>query len=450
MTTGQDDIFSDAIRRLDSAATFAKIDGEALEKLRHPKSILQVSIPVRMDDGSLRVFQGYRVRYDDTRGPTKGGIRFHPDVSLAEVKALAFWMTCKCAVVGIPFGGGKGGIIVDPKQLSRMELERLSRGFIERVADFIGPETDIPAPDVYTNAMIMGWMMDEYSKIRRQCTPAVITGKPNPLGGSLGRDDATGRGAYYCIKELEKLNEWQPTKMHVAVQGFGNAGQHVARLLHADGYHIVAISDSRGGVHRPDGLDIPCLIETKNKTRRVDAVYCETSVCDCPACGSLECECGDSHEAKSKKITNAELLELDVDILIPSALENQITAANAGQIKAPVVVEVANGPITTSADQILAKQDTLVVPDILANAGGVTVSYFEWTQNRAGYYWTQEEVQDRLHVIMAREFNAIYKLMTLLRIDMRTAAYVQALNRVSAAIESLGTSRYFSNGMVST
>ncbi len=454
MTTGQEDIFSDAIQRLDRAAEFAEIDAEALEKLRNPKSILQVSIPLRMDDGSLRVFQGYRVRYNDTRGPTKGGIRFHPNVHLGEVKALAFWMTCKCAVVGIPFGGGKGGVIVDPKQLSRTELERLSRGFIEQVADFIGPETDIPAPDVYTNAMIMGWMMDEYSKIRRQRTPAVITGKPIPLGGSLGRGDATGRGAYYCIKELEKLKDWQPADIRVAVQGFGNAGQHVARLLHADGYRVVAISDSRGGVYHPDGLDIPCLIETKNRTRRIDAVYCEGSVCDCPVCGSEECQCedchcGDGHGTKSKTIDNAALLELDVDILIPAALENQITEGNASRIKAPVIVEVANGPTTSRGDEILAKRDTLVVPDILANAGGVTVSYFEWVQNRAGYYWTEKEVQSRLRTIMSDEFHLIYDLMENKGIDMRTAAYAHALNRISAAIESLGTNTYFSNDMVS-
>ncbi len=451
MTTGHDDIFSDALRRLDRAAEFAEIDAEALEKLRTPKSVLQVSIPLRMDDGSLRVFQGYRVRYDDTRGPTKGGIRFHPNVDLNEVKSLAFWMTCKCAVVGIPFGGGKGGIIVDPKQLSRTELERLSRGFIAQIADFIGPETDIPAPDVYTNAMIMGWMMDEYSKICRQRTPAVITGKPIPLGGSLGRDDATGRGAFYCIKEIEKLKDWQPTDIRVAVQGFGNAGQHVARLLHDDGYRLVAISDSRGGVYRPDGLDIPSLIETKNRTRRVDAVYCEGSVCDCPVCGAEGCQCEDcncseGNGVKSEKIDNAQLLELDVDILIPAALENQITADNASRIKAPLIVEVANGPITSDADEILAKRNTLVVPDILANAGGVTVSYFEWVQNRAGYYWTQEEVQSRLQTIMIKEFHLIYDLMTDKSIDMRTAAYVHALNRISAAVESLGTNKYFSNG----
>ena len=448
MTTGQDDLFSDAIQRLDRAAEFAEIDGEALERLRHPKSILQVSIPVRMDDGSLRVFQGFRVRYDDTRGPTKGGIRFHPDVDLGEVKALAFWMTCKCAVVGIPFGGGKGGVIVDPKQLSRMELERLSRGFIEQIADFIGPETDIPAPDVYTNAMIMGWMMDEYSKIRRQRTPAVITGKPIPLGGSLGRDDATGRGAYYCIKELEKRKDWQPADVRVAVQGFGNAGQHVARLLHADGYRIVAISDSRGGIFRAEGLDIPRAIELKQQGQAVGGVYSERSVCDCPVCGCAECKCTTTDPATGESISNAELLELEVEVLIPAALENQITADNAGRIKAPVIVEVANGPTTTGADEILAKQGALVVPDILANAGGVTVSYFEWAQNHAGYYWTQEEVQDRLHRIMAREFNAIYHLIGERNIDMRTAAYTHALNRISQAIESLGTSRFFSNHVV--
>lgn len=438
-------IFDDAIRRLDRAAEFADMDGEALERLRHPKAVLQVSIPVRMDDGSLQIFQGFRVRHDDTRGPTKGGIRFHPDVHPGEVKALAFWMTCKCAVAGIPFGGGKGGVIVDPKQLSRMELERLSRGFIEQVADFIGPETDVPAPDVYTNPMIMGWMMDEFSKIRRQRTPDVITGKPIPLGGSLGRDDATGRGAYYCIKELERHKGWQPADIRVAIQGFGNAGQHVARLLHGDGYRIVAISDSRGGIYREQGLDIPRAIELKNQRTAVSDVYAGRSVCDCPVCGCAECHCDPKDSATGDVITNAKLLELDVDVLIPAALENQITNENVERISAPVVVEVANGPTTSDADDALARKGTLVVPDILANAGGVTVSYFEWTQNRSGYYWTEDEVQERLQTIMAREFNTIYDLMTEKQIDMRTAAYAHALNRLSDAIEAQGTSRFFSN-----
>jgi len=428
MSIQDTNIFEDAIRRLDRAFQYAEIDQEAVERLKHPKQILEVSIPVRMDDGSLRVFTGFRVRHDDTRGPTKGGIRYHPDVNLAEVKALAFWMTFKCAVAGLPYGGAKGGVIVNPKELSRMELERLTRGFVEQIADFIGPETDVPAPDVYTNAMIMGWMMDEYSKIHRRRTPAVVTGKPIPLGGSLGRDDATGRGAYHCIKELEQKRGWKPEEIRVAVQGFGNAGQHVARLLQADGYRVLAVSDSRGGIYKSDGFDIPSLIHVKNESRKLAAVYCEESVCEV---------------VEADTITNEQLLELDVDLLIPAALENQITKENADRIQAPVIVEVANGPITGDADQILNEKAKLVVPDILANAGGVTVSYFEWVQNKAGYYWTLDEVHSRLHEIMSREFNAVYDFMEQKGIDMRTAAYAIALNRIGEAIASQGTVRYF-------
>ena len=428
MSIQDTNIFEDAIRRLDRAFQYAEIDQEAVERLKHPKQILEVSIPVRMDDGSLRVFTGFRVRHDDTRGPTKGGIRYHPDVNLDEVKALAFWMTFKCAVAGLPYGGGKGGVIVNPKELSRMELERLTRGFVEQIADFIGPETDVPAPDVYTNAMIMGWMMDEYSKIHRRRTPAVVTGKPIPLGGSLGRDDATGRGAYHCIKELEQKRGWKPEEIRVAVQGFGNAGQHVARLLQADGYRVLAVSDSRGGIYKSDGFDIPSLIHVKNESRKLAAVYCEESVCEV---------------VEADTITNEQLLELDVDLLIPAALENQITKENADRIQAPVIVEVANGPITGDADQILNEKAKLVVPDILANAGGVTVSYFEWVQNKGGYYWTVDEVHSRLHEIMSREFNAVYDFMEQKGIDMRTAAYAIALNRIGEAIASQGTVRYF-------
>ncbi len=424
----EDGVFADAIRRLDRAFEFAEIDAEALERLKHPKAILEVSVPVRMDDGSLRIFPGYRVRHDDTLGPTKGGIRYHPDVDVDEVKALAFWMTFKCAAVGLPFGGAKGGVAVNPKELSRMELERLSRAFIEEIADFIGPETDIPAPDVYTNSMIMGWMMDEYSTIRRQRTPAVITGKPIPLGGSLGRDDATGRGAYLCIKELERKRNWDPSQMRVAVQGFGNAGQNVARLLHADDYRIVAVSDSRGGIFNADGFDVPSLIHAKNESLRLQAVYCEGSVCQV---------------VDNETITNAQLLELDVDLLLPAALENQITEENAARIKAPFIVELANGPTTSEADAILVENGTLVVPDILANAGGVTVSYFEWTQNKSGYYWTLDEVHQRLQTIMVSAFNNIYDLMLEKQTDMRTAAYAHALGRIGNAIESLGTQRFF-------
>jgi glutamate dehydrogenase (NADP+) len=350
-------------------------------------------------------------------------------VDLSEVTALAFWMTFKCAVMGLPYGGGKGGVIVNPKELSRMELERLTRGFIEQIADFIGPETDVPAPDVYTNAMIMGWMMDEYSKIHRQRTPAVITGKPIPLGGSLGREDATGRGAYYCIKEVEAARGWKPQDIRVAVQGFGNAGQHVVRLLHEDGYRVVAVSDSTGGIYREDGFDVPSLIRMKNESRRLKAVYCEGSVCEAVA---------------AESISNEQLLELNVDLLIPAALENQITSHNANRINAPVVVEVANGPVTSAADKVLNAKGTLVVPDILANAGGVTVSYFEWVQNRAGLYWTLDQVHQRLHEMMSTQYRAVHELMIDRQIDMRTAAYALALTRIGEAIESQGTARYFS------
>src|SRR3990167_3602037 len=273
-------LFEDALSQLDQAAQFSHADPETIERLKYPQSVLIVSIPVRMDNGALKIFTGYRVRHNDSRGPTKGGIRYHPDVTLDEVKALAFWMTLKCAVMGLPYGGAKGGITVDPKHLSRLELERLSRGYIEQVANFIGPHTDIPAPDVYTNPMIMGWMMDEYSKIVRSHNPGVITGKPIELGGSLGRDDATGRGGYYCIKELERHRQWNPKEIRVAIQGFGNAGQHVAQLLHRDGYKIVAVSDSGGGIYRQEGFDVPSLIRMKKETKRVQAVYCEGSVCE--------------------------------------------------------------------------------------------------------------------------------------------------------------------------
>ena len=429
MVCETDVIFNSAIARLDAAFPYADIGEEALEKLKHPKAILQVSIPVRMDDGGLRIFTGYRVRHDDTRGPTKGGIRYHPDVNLDEVKALAFWMTAKCAVVQLPYGGAKGGVICNPKELSRMELERLSRGYMEAMADFIGPDTDVPAPDVYTNAMIMGWMMDEYSTIVRKHTPAVITGKPIPLGGSLGREDATGRGAYYVIKEIEKQRGWDPQKIRVAVQGFGNAGQHCVRLLHADGYKIVAVSDSKGGVYKEDGFDVPSLIQIKNESRKLQGVYCNGAFREI-----VEHDC----------ISNEELLQLDVDILIPAALENAITEKNAAKIKALLIVEVANGPVTHEADEILDHdKNRVIVPDILANAGGVTVSYFEWVQNKAGFYWTEEEVHSRLQPIMAREYANICDLMQRHDITMRQAAYTHSLSRMGKAIESQGTREYF-------
>lgn len=427
-----DNIFTDALTHLDQAAQHLDIEPETIARLKHPQSALEVGIPVRMDDGSLEVFTGYRVRYSTIRGPAKGGIRFHPDVSVAEVKALSFWMTIKCAVVDVPFGGGKGGVIVDPKRLSRLELERLSRGYIEMVADFIGPHRDVPAPDVYTNAMVMGWMADEYSKIVRRCLPGVITGKPISMGGSLGREDATGRGAYYCIKELEKMRNWNPADIRVAVQGFGNAGQHVAALLHRDGYRVVAVSDSQGGIYKEEGFDVPSLIHAKLETKKVQAVYCEDSVCEI---------------IPAQQITNEELLALDVDILIPAALENVIHAGNAASIKAPVVVEVANGPVTSDADKPLTDNGIMVIPDILANAGGVTVSYFEWVQNNTGDYWTVKKVHERLRAKMTENFNTIYDLMLEKKIPMRTAAYVHGLSRLRDAVHAQGTHSYFAETM---
>lgn len=426
-------IFSDALKRLDEAMQYVNVPPEVLERLRYPQAALEVSIPVRRDNGEKQYYTAFRVRHNSSRGPTKGGIRFHPGVTLDEVKALSFWMTCKCAIVGLPFGGAKGGVVVDPKTLSPMELERLSRGYIAQVADFIGPNVDIPAPDVYTNPMIMGWMMDEYSKIKRRYSPAVITGKPIALGGSQGRNDATGRGAYYCIRELEKKRGWRPQDIKVAVQGFGNAGQHVALLLHEAGYRIVAVSDSQGGIYRPEGFDVPSLVQAKQASRRVKAVYCQGSVCE---------------SVDATEITNEDLLALDVDLLLPCALEDVITVENASDIKASVIVELANGPVTSEADAMLHARDILVIPDVLANAGGVTVSYFEWVQNKNGWYWTEKEVHQRLHELMTKQFSEIMSLMQHHKCSMRTAAYIQALQHLSLSVGAQGTQSYFSSELV--
>ena len=426
-------LFSDASQRLDEALEYASISEDAIERLKLPKSSLKVSIPVRMDSGELRIFPGYRVRYDDTRGPTKGGIRYHQDVSSDEVQSLAFWMTFKCAVANLPFGGGKGGITVNPKELSPFELERLSRGYIDAVADFIGPDIDIPAPDVYTNQMIMGWMVDEYSIIKRQITPAVITGKPLTMGGSLGRDTATAMGAFFTIEATwPKLGlNGSPADTTVAVQGFGNAGAIVAELLFNAGYKVVAVSDSKGGVYQREGLDIPSVRQFKDSTRTLKAVYCEDSVCSIV-----------EHET----ITNEELLALDVDILAPAALENQITEANAREIKAKAVYELANGPTTPGADAILRQRDVVVFPDILVNAGGVTVSYFEWVQNRQGLYWTLEQVNQQLKQMMVEETERIWTIAQEQGTSPRTAAYVHALNRIGDAVQAKGTKDYFTDG----
>lgn len=423
-------LLSDANQRLEKALKHVVIADDVVERLRHPKASLTVSIPVRMDDGSLRVFQGYRVRYDDSRGPTKGGVRFHPNVTLDEVQSLAFWMTFKCAVMNLPFGGAKGGITLNPKDLSKLELERLSRGYVDAIADFIGPDIDIPAPDVYTNPMIMGWMMDQYSTIRRQYSPGVVTGKPVTMGGSLGRETATAMGAYYCIRmAMQKLGRL-PEVTTVAIQGFGNAGGILAELLFHAGYKIVAVSDSKGGVYVKQGLDIPSIRKFKEASRSIKAVYCEGTVCN---------------TVDHDQISNEELLTLDVDLLIPAALENQITDANADQIKAKYIFEVANGPIRSSADPILEAKGILVFPDILVNAGGVTVSYFEWVQNRSGFYWSLEEVNHRLEQNIVAETEKIWAIADDLGISLRTAAYVHALKRLKDAIEAKGTRDFYIN-----
>jgi glutamate dehydrogenase (NADP+) len=421
-------LFADASQRLEKALQYVDLPEDALTHLRHPKSSLTVSIPVRMDDGSLRVFQGYRVRYDDTRGPTKGGVRYHPNVSQDEVQSLAFWMTFKCAVLNLPFGGGKGGITLDPKSLSKMELERLSRGYIDAIADFIGPDVDILAPDVYTNPTIMGWMMDQYNIIRRKIDRAVVTGKPIAMGGSVGRDTATGLGAFMVIEAIAPRLDLTPSKTTVAIQGFGNAGSILAVELAKAGYRIVAVSDSQGGIYAPQGLDIPSVLHYKESNRRINAVYCEGSVCSV---------------VEHRTIANEDLLALDVDILIPAALENQITEANAHRIQAKYIFEVANGPITSAADEILNRSGTLIFPDILVNAGGVTVSYFEWVQNRSGLYWSENEVYTQLKQRMVKATEEIWQISQKQGISLRTAGYVLALERIGEAITAKGTRDYY-------
>ena len=423
-------LLSDANKRLEQALKHVKISEDAIARLQHPKTSLSVSIPVRMDNGSLKVFSGYRVLYDNTRGPGKGGVRYHPGVSLDEVQSLAFWMTFKCALLDLPFGGAKGGITVDPKQLSKAELERLSRGYINAIADVVGVDIDILAPDVYTNATIMGWMMDRYSTIKRQLCRGVVTGKPLSLGGSQGRDTATAMGAFTVIQTmLPKFNSI-PAETTVAIQGFGNAGATLAELLSEAGYKIVAVSDSKGGIYAPQGLDVASVKQHKDRSREMKAVYCQDSVCSI---------------VEHQTISNSELLTLDVDVLIPAALENQVTQDNAEDIKAKYIFEVANGPINSDADKILNQKGTYIFPDILVNAGGVTVSYFEWVQNRSGWYWTLAEVNQRLKERMQIEAERVWNLSKDSRIDIRTAAYVQALTRLGTALNAKGTRDYFIN-----
>ncbi len=421
-------LLSDASKRLQQAMAYVDISEDAIARLQHPKTSLTVSIPVRMDDGSLKVFSGYRVRYEDTRGAGKGGVRYHPGVTLDEVQSLAFWMTFKCALLDLPFGGAKGGITVNPKELSKAELERLSRGYIDAIADAIGVDIDILAPDVYTNAVIMGWMMDQYSTIQRKLCRGVVTGKPLALGGSKGRDTATAMGAFTVIQAMLSKFKLITEETTVAIQGFGNAGSILAGLLAEAGYKVVAVSDSKGGIYAPQGLDIASVKEHKNQSREMKAVYCQDTVCSI---------------IEHQVISNQELLALDVDVLIPAALENQVNQDNAADIKAKYIFEVANGPINSDADQILSKRGIYVFPDILVNAGGVTVSYFEWVQNRSGWYWTLDEVNQRLRDKMQIEAEQVWQLSQELNISIRTAAYVHALKRLGTALDAKGNRNYF-------
>lgn len=418
-----DNLLDRALTRLDEAASHLKIDQDVIEKLKYPRETTKMRLMIRMDDGSRKSFLAWRCRYDDTRGPTKGGIRFHPDSTIEEVETLAFWMTFKCAVMNLPYGGGKGAVRVDPRTLSKSELERLSRAYMQAFARVVGPDRDIPAPDVYTNAMIMGWMADEYSQIVGQLSPAVITGKPIALGGSLGRNDATARGGFYLVRHLA-TELGLGAGMRVAIQGFGNAGQYYAQLAAADGHKVVAVSDLTGAIRRADGLDVAKLLAGKTAGTPV---------------AKLAAELG------AEVIPAEELIGVDCDLLVPAALEDMITVHNAGTIKAKVLLELANGPVTPDADKLLEARGITVLPDILANAGGVTVSYFEWVQNRQGYYWDLEEIHARLLRIMEREGRAVWNIARDRKTTVRTAAYVHALSRLATAIEAHGTQPFFTS-----
>jgi glutamate dehydrogenase (NAD(P)+) len=407
--------FEIAQRQLDEAAKVLNLEPGIHALLREPIRELHVALPVRMDDGSVKVFKGFRVQYNDARGPTKGGIRFHPAETIDTVRALAAWMTWKTAVVDIPLGGGKGGIICNPKEMSPTELERLSRAYIRQVGRIIGEETDVPAPDVYTNPQIMAWMMDEYSFMRGYNVPGVITGKPIPLGGSAGRGDATARGGMFCIREAGKALGIELKGATAAIQGYGNAGQF-AHLLGEEllGLKVVAVSDSRGGIVNPDGLEATAMMEYKNTTGAVKGF------------------------PGAKEITNEELLELDVTVLVPSALENQIGDWNVANIKAKIVAELANGPTTPEADEILYKNGVYVIPDFLCNAGGVTVSYFEQVQNAYDYYWDEKTVHERLDQKMTAAFHAVHEMAQRHKVHNRLAAYLVAVNRVAEAVRLRG------------
>ena len=407
--------FEVALEQLDEAAKLIKLDNGLHQILAHPKRVLIVSIPVRLDNEEIRVFTGFRSQHNDARGPYKGGIRYHPQVTIDEVKALSMWMTWKCAIADIPYGGGKGGVICNPKQMSDLELERMTRRYAYAIADIIGPHTDIPAPDVYTGGKEMAWIMDTYSALKgNYVQPEVITGKPLAIGGSLGRTEATGRGLSFTVREAAKKLKLNLHTATVAVQGFGNAGQYAAQLLEEQGAKVIAVSDSKGGVYNKNGIQIGTLRKHKEK---------KGSVVGFP---------------ESKSISNEEVLETDCTVLIPAALENQITKKNAPKISAKVVAEAANGPTTPEADDILYKNKTLLIPDVLANGGGVTVSYFEWLQNLRRESWSESQVNEMLDKNITRAFSDVYATHDKYQVNMRKASTVLAINRVVDAIKIRG------------
>ncbi|HLI48357.1 MAG TPA: Glu/Leu/Phe/Val dehydrogenase [Chthonomonas sp.] len=406
--------YENALHQLDIAARYLELDPGLHEILKHPERELTVHFPVKMDDGSIRIFTGYRVQHNLARGPSKGGIRFSPKTDLDEVRALAMWMTWKCAIVNIPFGGAKGGVVCDPKTLSPGELERLTRRYTSEISIVIGPDTDIPAPDMGTNAQIMAWVMDTYSMSCGRTVPAVVTGKPVSVGGSEGRNDATGRGIVVMAREALREYGRQLQGATVAIQGFGNVGSAAAKIFHQLGAKVVAVSDALGGIYNPNGLDIPALQECANRD------------------GTLTTHTG------GEKIGVKDLLELEVDVLVPAAVENQITTENAGRIRAKIVVEGANGPTTPAADRILNQRGIFLVPDVLANAGGVVVSYFEWVQDLQFFFWQEEEVNAKMEAIMERAYRDVRSMARREDVDMRLAAYLIGVRRVADATTTRG------------
>ncbi len=405
-----------AVAQYDKAAAYLDLEPGVREMLRHTRRELTVNFPVRMDDGSERIFTGYRVHHSTTRGPSKGGIRYHPDVTLDEMRAMAMWMTWKCAVVGIPFGGAKGGVACDPSGFSRRELENLTRRYASEIAILMSPEGDIPAPDVNTDGQVMAWIMDTYSMRRGYSTPAVVTGKPVEIGGSLGRAEATGRGVMFCALEAMKHVGIPVEGATVAVQGFGKVGAPAAYLLQDHGCRIVAIADILGGIYNPKGLDVRDVLHYAREHGNSVAGY-----------------------PKADSLTNVELFELEVDVLAPCALENAITAANAPRIRAKIVAEGANGPTTPEADEILYDKGIFVVPDVLANAGGVTVSYFEWVQGLQYFFWSERDINTQLREVMVRSFEDVLRIAEEKKVDMRVAAYILAIDRVARAHQLRGT-----------